>query len=113
MQDYYAEVGKRLREVRSIFNEGTKLSGEQFAYLLDETGDRIRNYELGRAVVPIRLLFALYQRGISLSFLVAGEGGMFADNDAGLKFKEVINERATFDKVGGHILKAAAGKIQK
>ncbi|MCX6147349.1 MAG: hypothetical protein NTW25_08885 [Candidatus Kapabacteria bacterium] len=113
MQNYYLEVGKRLREVRSIFNEGTKLSGEQFAYLLEETGDRIRNYELGRATVPVRLLFALYNRGINPIYIIAGEGSIFADNKEGKKFKKIVEERSTFDKVDSFILKAAAGRLEQ
>lgn len=113
MQNYSLEVGKRLREVRSIFNEGTRLSSEQFAYLLDETGDKIRNYELGRATVPIRLLYALYQRGINPIYLISGEGNMFADNIAGRNFIEKIAQRVSFEETDTIMLKAAAGTIEK
>ncbi|GAB1370729.1 hypothetical protein MASR1M45_07910 [Candidatus Kapaibacterium sp.] len=90
MDKYYEDVGKRLRQIRHIFNEGGKLSADQFAYLLGESRDRITNYELGRAAVPLRLLHELYLRGISPVFLISGEGPLFADNFNGKNFRTKI-----------------------
>lgn len=88
------EIGLRLREVRSIFNEGTKLSSEQFGYLLNETRDKILNYELGRAAVPLRVLIELYKRGISPIYLLTGDGDIFAQNTQGKILKERIAEKS-------------------
>lgn len=88
------EIGLRLREVRSIFNEGTKLSSEQFGYLLNETRDKILNYELGRAAVPLRVLIELYKRGISPIYLLTGDGEIFAQNPQGKILKERIAEKS-------------------
>lgn len=106
-------VGQKLREVRHIFNEGKKLSAEQFAYLMGETRDRIANYESGRAAVPVRLLYALYQRGINPVYLLSGEGDIFADNGAGREFRQRLESRDIniMDSLTG--LRAAAGKIRR
>jgi hypothetical protein len=87
------DIGLRLKEVRNIMNEGSKLSAEQFAYLLEETGDRIRNYELGRAGVPVRLLYNLYYRGINPIYIITGEESIYANNAPGKKLKSRIEER--------------------
>lgn len=93
MENFNKEIGKRLRKVREIMNEGGKLSAEQFAYLLGETRDKIANYESGRASLPVRVLYELYNRGINPQFLLSGEGSIFADNDIGKAFEKKINER--------------------
>ena len=83
-------IGKRVKLIRNIINEGGKLSVEQFAYILDETGDKLRNYELCRAAVPNRVLQTLYSRGISITFIVTGEGDVFNTTPAGVKLKKVV-----------------------
>lgn len=83
-------IGKRLKFIRHIFNEGGKLSVEQFAYILDETGDKMRNYELGRATLPNRVLYTLHYRGINSTFLITGEGEPFNLTPAGYKLKKII-----------------------
>ena len=93
MENINKEIGKRLKKVREIMNEGGKLSAEQFAYLLGETRDKIANYESGRASLPVRVLYELYNRGINPQFLLSGEGSIFADNTAGKEFERKINER--------------------
>jgi len=95
MENILKESGERLKEVRLVFNQGKKLSSEQFAYSLDETGDRIKNYEYGKASIPIRLLYRLYKKGINPNFIISGEGGMFAQNYEGLYLKNSIFEKAT------------------
>lgn len=111
------EMGARLKEIRNIMNEGTKLSAEQFAYLLEETGDRIRNYELGRAGVPARLLFNLYHRGFNPIYVITGEGSMYAPTDKGEEIKECIELRLKRNNTmklvkenSDQITKAAAGR---
>ncbi|MGE5478995.1 MAG: hypothetical protein ACM3U1_01050 [Chloroflexota bacterium] len=94
MEDNFNKlVGLRLREARMIFNEGARLSAEQFAYLLSETRDRITNYELGRSALPVRIVYELYRRGISPVYLVSGEGEIFAKNAAGKALKTKISAR--------------------
>jgi hypothetical protein len=92
MENLNKEIGKRLRFVRSIFNEGGKLSAAQFAFLLGETLHKILNYELGRAQVPPSLLIKLYQRGINPIYILTGEGSVFAPNHAGRKLEEKLKE---------------------
>jgi len=93
MDEYQKQVGLRLRHIREIMNEGSKLSAEQFAYLVNETGDRIRNYELGRASIPIRLLYNLYNRGINPNFIITGDGKFFAENEEGQRLYKLILSR--------------------
>lgn len=133
MNDINVEIGLRLREVRHIINEGGKLSADQFAHLLNETRDRIINYELGRASVPIRILYELYKRGINPIYIIAGDGSPFAENEAGQRLSELINEKAanigkrigktivvgnaelqSQDEAGSaNVLKVAAGLIKR
>ncbi len=98
MENIIKDSGGRLKEVRLIFNQGQKLSSEQFAYLVDETSDRIKNYELGRASIPLRLLHQLYKKGINPNYIISGEGGMFAQNSQGLFLKKSISEKAQKNK---------------
>ncbi len=93
MNDYNLEVGKRLRIVRNIFNEGGKLTADQFAFLMGETRDKITNYELGRAAVPVRLLLELYNRGINPVYIISGEGSVFTETTTGTEFLEKIVNR--------------------
>ncbi|MFN3306266.1 MAG: hypothetical protein ACK42Z_03655 [Candidatus Kapaibacteriota bacterium] len=92
MQNLNKEIGERLRFVRSIFNEGGKLSATQFARLLGETMHKILNYELGRAQVPPSLLVTLYRRGINPIFILTGEGSFFAPNQAGRELKDKLEK---------------------
>ena len=94
MDNLIRDAGNRLREVRHIFNEGDKLSAKQFAYLLDETQDRILNYENGRAAISLQLLVNLYYRGINPVYILTGDGEIFAENDAGKALKSKIRTSA-------------------
>jgi len=87
------EIGSRLRLIRSIFNEGGKLSAEQFAYLLNQNTDKILNYELGRAAVPLELLISLYERGYNPVFILTGKEGIFCNNSEGKKRKKELEQR--------------------
>ncbi|MDT3739754.1 MAG: helix-turn-helix transcriptional regulator [Candidatus Kapabacteria bacterium] len=93
MSTFSEEVGERLKQIRFIFNEGGKLSADQFAFILGETRDKIANYELGRAGLPVRVLFELYKRGINPVYIISGEGSIFADNYAGGNFRLKISEK--------------------
>jgi len=88
MQEIDSKIGERLRFIRSIFNEGGKLSANQFAHILNETVHKILNYENGRASVPPELLITLYHRGINPIFILTGEGSIFAPNEEGEKFAQ-------------------------
>lgn len=132
MATYSEQAGERLKKIRFIFNEGGKLSADQFAFLLGETRDKIANYELGRAGLPIRVLLELYKRGINPIFLIAGEGSIFADNTEGNNFRNRIADKLKIgwkfsqqsleillpsmeidkDKVDYASIKLAAGKIE-
>lgn len=92
------KCGLRLKKIREIFNEGRKLSAEQFAHLLDESRDKIANYEAGRTQIPLSMLYELYKRGINPSFIITGEGDIFTDDANGLKLKRKIELKATLDK---------------
>lgn len=87
------EIGARLRLIRFLFNEGGKLSAEQFGYLIGYSTDKILNYELGRASVPIELLIELYHRGFNPIFLLTGKESIFARNNAGKKRKKDLEKR--------------------
>lgn len=93
MATYSEQVGERLKKIRFIFNEGGKLSADQFAFLLGETRDKIANYELGRAGLPIRVMYELYKRGISPVYLISGEGSIFAENTEGNNFRNRISDK--------------------
>ena len=113
MENINQEIGNRLREIRDIFHEGVKLSADQFAFILDETGDKIRNYELGRAAVSVRLLRKLHEKGINPTYLITGEGEIFAENRAGKKRKEIIKQNIEKGKLEANnkIILAVAGGI--
>lgn len=98
MEELNRTIGKRLREVREIFNEGGKLSARQFAYLVDETTDKILNYETGRAAISIQLLINLYHRGFNPVYILTGEGSMFAANSEGIKMSNKIENKDISDK---------------
>lgn len=93
MSTFSEEVGERLKQIRFIFNEGGKLSADQFAFILGETRDKIANYELGRAGLPVRVLLELYKRGINPVYIITGEGSIFADNREGGNFRYKISEK--------------------
>lgn len=93
MNKLKSEIGARLRLIRSIFNEGGKLSAEQFAYLLNQNTDKILNYELGRASIPLELLINLYERGYNPIFILTGKESIFANNSEGKKRKRELEAR--------------------
>ncbi len=123
--DYLKNIGQRLRFVRSIFNEGKKLSTEQFAHLLGESRDNIANYEHARASVPARVLIELYKRGINPTWVLTGDGDVFTNNLQGKQRRKLMKERGIdmseikeLAKVEFEehkevkVLKVAAGKIK-
>lgn len=92
MKDLNKEIGARIRFIRSIFNEGAKLSASQFAHLLGESVHKILNYELGRAQVSPSFLVSLYRRGINPTYILTGEGKIFAENKAGRELEQKFGE---------------------
>lgn len=92
MENILLESGKRLKEVRQIINEGGKLSVSQFAFILDESSEKIRNYELGRTQISIVLLSKLYERGVNPTYIITGNESFFANNDEGEKLKANISK---------------------
>lgn len=93
MSNLNIEIGERLRQIRHLANEGGKLSAKQFAFLLDETADKILNYESGRAGVSLSLLIKLYLRGFNPVYLLTGEGSYFADNEQGLILQSKLDSK--------------------
>lgn|GEM_PF-638369 len=93
MHNLNKEIGARLRLIRSIFNEGGKLSAEQFGYLLHQNTDKILNYELGRAAIPLELLIELYYRGYNPIFILTGKESIFANNSEGKKRRKELENR--------------------
>ena len=94
MQDIKNDIGKRLQEIRQIYNKGYKASLEQFATELGETKFNIANYESGKANIPARLLMSLYTKGYNPTYIITGEGPLFAENEAGklMRQEQGINE---------------------
>lgn len=126
MFDLNKNIGKRVKLVRHLFNDGRKLSADQFGHLLGESRDNITNYESGRAGLPVRVLYELYLRGINPVFIITGEGDVFADNPAGREFKQRLNRRQVeISDVSGlkevefeesktlGVITVAAGRIEK
>jgi hypothetical protein len=94
MEDLKKLIGERLREIRLIFNGGFKLSTSQFADILGETKFNISNYEAGKANIPPRLLVALYEHGFNPTYILTGNGAIFAENEPGIRLSERINGSA-------------------
>jgi transcriptional regulator with XRE-family HTH domain len=93
MENSNENIRKRLKDVRvKIFNEGVKLSAAQFAYILNTSENKIRNYELGRSSIPIELLAKLYYKGIDPVYILTGDGSVFAKNQAGDSLKGRIED---------------------
>ncbi len=98
MEELNKDIGRRLREIRFIANEGSKLSARQFAFLLGETSDKILNYENGRASVSVSLLINLYRRGFNPIYILTGEGNIFADNEEGVALQLTLQDKSS-DKI--------------
>ncbi len=99
MDEFNLSVGSRLRMIREIINEGSKLSSEQFAYMLGESKDKIINYELGRSTLPVKILYELYKRGINPIFIIAGQGEIFLNDSNGNRLKNLIQEKLKSGKL--------------
>lgn len=90
MENFAIESGQRLRNLREILNEGGKLSADQFAFIINESQDKIINYELGRSAIPIKLLLEIYKRGFNPNYIISGVGSIFLDDENGQKLKSVF-----------------------
>lgn len=130
MNSLQKEIGQRLKEIRErIFNEGVKLSAGQFAQLLNSTDDKIRNYEIGRSNIPVELLVKLYHKGINPTYILTGEGSVYAENRSGRNLRERVEgeipESSNIEKVTKldtstmteeekiRVFKAVAGDLMK
>lgn len=130
MFEQQKEIGRRLQEIRNIYNGGFKASIEQFSAELNENKYNISNYEAGKASIPNRVLFSLYEKGFNPIYILSGEGSYFAENDEGQKKSFGFNENSTNNikiidnssfnkKIIGKLgkqaskLNAAAGKLTK
>ena len=121
------QIGNRIKAVRSIYNEGVRLTVEQFAHLLDITNDQLLNYESGRSTLPMNILYELYKRGVNPYFIVTGEKDALADNKIGnelrqkmkaknIDYNAIINDALLITPVDStlslQVMKVSAGKIQ-
>jgi len=88
--EYSKEVGRRIRAIREIFNEGGRISTTQFAYLLGETRDIVNNYENGRTNLNASTLLSMYYRGINPVFIISGDEDIFANNSEGRRLRSVF-----------------------
>jgi hypothetical protein len=93
MENIKKSIGDRLKEIRYIFLEGEKVSRKQFAYAIGENKDNVANYEIGRANIPNRVLTTLYERGFNPTYILTGEGSLFADNESGRTLRDIISSK--------------------
>ena len=77
------EIGKRLKEIREKHYAKFKLSLTDIAEELSEKMFNIANYEAGKANLPNRVMVALYDKGFNPSYILTGEGSIYANNAAG------------------------------
>ena len=131
MQNLHREIGKRLKYIRSIFFNGEKISVRLFASALGETKDNIANYENGRAGIPARLFLELYKQGYNPTYIISGDGEIYADNVRGLQLMKLEDSnkqkpnikriykadisKLNFNELVEHyrVLTAAAGDMMK
>jgi transcriptional regulator with XRE-family HTH domain len=85
------QIGNRIKAVRSIYNEGIRLTVEQFSHLLDISNEQLLNYENGRSALPINILIELYNRGINPIFILTGEADVLAGNKAGNELRKKLH----------------------
>jgi hypothetical protein len=101
------DIAARLKEIRTIVLEGESLSAPQFAKLLGEKSINYQNYESGKANLPVRVLVGLYKRGFNPTYILTGEGSVFADNKKGRELRKSI---AAKEETKGNIAKMAPVK---
>jgi len=105
------EIGQRIKLFRSLYNKGKPLSSAQLAHRLDEGPDKIRNYESGRSALPLRLLLKFHNQGLSMHYLLTGEGEMFSDTPEGLRLMSELEEAGV--DIPGRVIAAAAADINE
>jgi len=107
-------IGNRIKAIRHIYNEGIRLTVEQFAHLLDINTEKLLNYESGRSALPISVLLELYNRGINPIFILTGNGEIFANNNVGRSLKKsILNKNINFDDTVNDILARTSEKENK
>ncbi len=112
MHDLAKEIGIRLRNIRQIAAGGQGLTSDEFGLLLEETGERIRNYETGRTLLNVKLLIKLYDIGYNPIYILKGEGSIFADNEQGKLIKDNIFKSEHREIAEVKLFVAAAGEIK-
>lgn len=119
LKNLQIEIGSRLKEIRTNYYSKHKLSVADFAEELSESKFNIGNYERGIANVPNRVLVILYEKGFNPTFILTGEGSIFADNSigkgrAGLTNATVVNTHQLNIDISAQIkeaMKAVAGDL--
>lgn len=104
--ELHKEIGQRLKLIRHIIRDGSKISAREFGERFDETRDNIANYETGRAPVPIRLLHGLFYFGFNPIYLITGDGSFFAPNARGKELERKISLNKKINVFDPEALKA-------
>lgn len=104
--ELHKEIGQRLKLIRHIIRDGSKISAREFGERFDETRDNIANYETGRAPVPIRLLHGLFYFGFNPIYLITGDGSFFAPNARGKELERKISLNKKINVYDPEALKA-------
>jgi transcriptional regulator with XRE-family HTH domain len=102
-------VGDRIKQFRSIYNLGSKISSVQLAHRLEVEPALLRNYESGRSSLPLGLLLKIHNIGLGMHFVLTGEGLMFSDTEEGHRLKAEMDSRGV--DYPGKSATAAAGEI--
>ncbi len=92
MKNLQIDIGSRLKEIRTRYYSKHKLSVADFAEELAESKFNIANYERGIANVTNKVLVALYEKGFNPTYILTGEGSIFADNTAGKNRAELTSK---------------------
>ena len=87
MKKLQTEIGKRIQEIRNVYNNGFRATLEQFSAELGETKYNISNYENGKANLPPRVLVSLYEKGFNPVYILTGTSEIYADNERGRELK--------------------------
>ena len=121
------QIGNRIKAIRNVYNEGIRLTVEQFSHLLDISNEQLLNYENGRSALPINILLELYSRGVNPMFVLTGEGDALGNNDAGddlrekfkvknIDYNRIINNALASipadSTLSFQAIKVSAGKVQ-
>lgn len=101
MKKLQSEIGKRIQEIRNIYNGGFRATLEQFSTELGETKYNISNYENGKANIPPRVLVSIFEKGFNPVYVLTGIGDIYADNEKGRSLKIVSESSKSNAKIIG------------